>query len=58
METIMPPEIDKILKDYKDLGITRASESVKYNLFTTPFSTVNSLIGGIPKGRFTTLAGP
>lgn len=52
------PEIDKLLKDYKDLGITRASEAVKYSLFTTPFSTVNSLIGGIPKGRFTTLAGP
>lgn len=50
-------EIDKLLKDYKDLGITKASDAVKYSLFTTPFSTVNSLIGGIPKGRFTTIAG-
>ena len=51
-------EIDKILKDYKDLGITRASDATKYEFYSTPFSTVNNLIGGIPKGRFTTIAGP
>ncbi len=50
-------EIDKILKDYKDLGITRASDATKYEFYLTPFSTVNNLIGGIPKGRFTTIAG-
>jgi len=29
----------------------------RYKLLETEFSTVNSLIGGIPKGRFTTIAG-
>jgi len=50
-------DITKILKDFKDLGITTASDSIKYNFFDTPFPTVTSLIGGIPKGRFTTIAG-
>lgn len=50
--------IDKILKDYKNLGISRASQAVEYEFYQTPFSTVNNLIGGIPKGRFTTVAGP
>jgi len=51
-------EIDKILKDYKDLGITRASDATKYEFYSTPFSTVNNLIGGIPRARFCTIAGP
>ena len=50
--------IEKLLKEHKDLGITRASDAVKYELFSTPFSTVNNLIGGIPKARFCTFAGP
>ena len=54
----MTTNIDKILKDYKDLGITRASDAIKYTLFQTPFATVNNLIGGLPRGRYTTLAGP
>lgn len=51
-------KIDKLLEEYKDLGITRASEGTKYEFYDTPFASVNSLIGGIPLGRFTTVAGP
>ena len=51
-------KLNKLLEQYKDLGITRASEATKYTFYDTPFATVNSLIGGIPIGRFTTLAGP
>tara|TARA_R110002074_G_scaffold402324_1_gene607117 strand:- start:176314 stop:177414 length:1101 start_codon:yes stop_codon:yes gene_type:complete len=51
-------KLDKLLEDYKDLGITRASDATKYEFYTTPFASVNSLIGGIPIGRFTTVAGP
>jgi len=50
-------DITKLLKDFKDLGITTATDSIKYNFFDTPFPSINSLIGGLPKGRFTTLGG-
>lgn len=50
--------LNKLLEKLKDLGITRASEATKYGFYDTPFATVNSLIGGLPIGRFTTLAGP
>lgn len=53
----MTTNIDKILKDFKDLGISKASDAIKYNMFDTPFASLNNLIGGIPKARFTTLAG-
>lgn len=51
------PDLKKLLKDFKDLGITTATDASKYTFFDTPFPVVNSLIGGLPKGRFTTLAG-
>lgn len=49
---------NKQLEQFKELGITKASEATKYTFYDTPFATVNSLIGGIPVGRFTTIAGP
>jgi RecA/RadA recombinase len=52
------PDIQKILKDFQGLGISTATNATKYSLYPTPFSTVNSLIGGIPKARFSTFAGP
>lgn len=43
----------------KTQSISLASESkLNYKLITTPFATLNNLIGGIPRGRFTTIAGP
>lgn len=51
-------DIKKLLKDFSHLGITTATNATKFNLFTTPFPVVNNLIGGFPKGRFTTLCGP
>jgi RecA/RadA recombinase len=50
--------IEKLMEEFKDLGITRASDATKYEFYTTPFASVNSLIGGLPIGRFTTIAGP
>lgn len=50
--------ISKILKDFEGLGITTASNATKYEFYSTPFPTVNSLIGGLPKARFCTIAGP
>lgn len=35
-----------------------ASDTKGYELLDTPFSTVNSMVGGIPRGRFSTIAGP
>ena len=53
-------DIDKLLSTdkFKNLGITKASEAAKYEFYSTPFASVNSLIGGLPIGRFTTIAGP
>lgn len=51
----MTSKLEKLLKDVK--GIRKASDALKYDLLTTPFSTVNNLIGGIPRGRFTIVAG-
>jgi len=51
-------DLEKLLEEFKDLGITKASEGIKYGFYDTPFASVNSLIGGIPLGRFTTVAGP
>jgi recombination protein RecA len=50
--------IDKILKDFSSFGISTATNATKYTTYPTPFSSLNSLIGGIPKARFTTFAGP
>jgi len=49
---------EQLLEQFKDLGIVKASEATKYEFYATPFAAVNSLIGGIPMGRFTTIAGP
>lgn len=51
-------DITKLLKDFESLGITTATNSAKYSFYSTPFPTINSLIGGLPKGRFSTFAGP
>lgn len=51
-------DINKILKDYSKLGIRRASDAYKFTNYPTPFAAVTNLVGGIPKGRFTTIAGP
>ena len=50
-------DIDKLLNSdkFKNLGITKASEAAKYEFYSTPFASV---IGGLPIGRFTTIAGP
>lgn len=53
----MTIDINKILKDFKGTGIKRASDAFKFTTYPTPFATVTNLIGGIPKGRFTTVAG-
>lgn len=50
-------DISKILKDFEGLGITTASNATKYEFYNTPFPTVNNLIGGLPKARFSTIAG-
>lgn len=54
----MTKNLEKILEKFKAAGIKRASEATKYEFFSTPFPTVTNLIGGIPRGRFTTIAGP
>lgn len=33
------------------------SELTDFGLLDTPFDTINNLIGGVPIGRFTTVAG-
>lgn len=48
---------DKLLKELEALGISKATEATKYTFYDTPFATVNSLIGGFPLGRFSTVAG-
>jgi recombination protein RecA len=57
--------MDKRLKKVIDLvkektgaNIHVASEMTDFTLLDTPFPSLNSLIGGIPLGRFTTIAGP
>lgn len=35
-----------------------ASQGIKYTFLKTPFPTVDNLIGGIPRGRYTTVCGP
>lgn len=50
-------DISKILKEFEGLGITTASNATKYEFYDTPFPTVNNLIGGLPKGRYVTIAG-
>jgi RecA/RadA recombinase len=52
----MKSEIDKLLKDIP--SIRKGSDAIHYTFLDTPFATVTNLIGGIPRARFTTLAGP
>jgi hypothetical protein len=38
-------------------SIKLGTECIEYKLLDTPFPTLNTIIGGIPRGRFTTVAG-
>lgn len=64
IETIMSDKLKKLKNLIKKVSektgatIKIASEIATYNFLDTPFVTVNNLIGGIPRGRFTTVAGP
>lgn len=49
--------IDKINKQAGSDVLKIASDTEDYGTLTTPFDTVNNLIGGIPIARFTTVAG-
>ena len=55
-------EIKKLLaKINKKIGsdtLVLGSEMPNHEFITTPFSSVNSLIKGVPKGRLTVIAGP
>lgn len=57
MTTESKTNIDKLLKDFTKLGIKKASEATEFGFLDTPFASVNRMIGGIPIGRFTTVAG-
>lgn len=50
--------IKKINDKFESPVLGLASEFVPYELMDTPFTTLTTLVGGIPYGRFTTVAGP
>jgi recombination protein RecA len=59
MENIMTDKkTQKLIEQFESLGITTASKATKFGFLDTPFASINSLIGGLPVGRFTTIAGP
>lgn len=50
--------LDKLNKKVNAEMMSVGSEFKPYQLMDTPFDTLTTLIGGIPYGRFTTVAGP
>lgn len=50
--------LEKVNKKVGSTVLQVASEATAYEFLDTPFATINNLIGGIPLGRFTTIAGP
>jgi recombination protein RecA len=50
--------LEKINKKYGKGSLSIASNIAPFGTHKTPFPTVNNLCGGIPIGRFTTIAGP
>lgn len=46
------------LKEKNQMAICSGSKLAEVKLLDSPFATVNALIGGIPLGKFTTIAGP
>lgn len=61
----MSEKLDRLNKALNTLSKKYGKETLKFantadevELLETPFSTVNSLIKGLPRGKFTTIAGP
>lgn len=50
--------ISKVNKKFESDVLQIGSEFKPYEVMDTPFATLTSLIGGLPYGRFTTVAGP
>lgn len=50
--------IKKVQDKLGDGSLTLGSELASFGFLDTPFATINNLIGGIPNGRFSTIAGP
>ena len=50
--------LKKVNSKYNRQVLQLASEVEDYGTLSTPFPTVNTLCKGIPRGRFTTIAGP
>ena len=48
---------DKINKKYNSNTLAIGAELASYELINTPFASLNALIGGFPRGKFTTIAG-
>lgn len=49
--------INKINKEYKSSTITLGSELEEFETIPTPFASLNKLMKGLPRGRYTTIAG-
>lgn len=49
---------DKINKKYKSNTLTCGDDLANYEILPTPFASVNALIKGFPRGKFSTVAGP
>lgn len=50
--------VDKVNKTYKSSTAKIASEVEDYEIILTPFPTLNGAMKGLPRGKFTTIAGP
>lgn len=48
----------KLNKKYNAQVLTMGGDLANYELIQTPFASLNALIGGLPRGKFSTVAGP